>query len=167
MRVGSTCFTSVMARVAAPVVVTTTVDEEGQSWGFTGSSFSALSLDPPLVLICLGKGASTHRAFASAERFMVSVLAADQAGVAARFAESGTDRFAHGDMEPCELGLPGLPEAVARVACAVHGILDGGDHSILIGRVQAAHLSDRTPLVYCDRSYGQPLALTPCTAGAA
>jgi flavin reductase ActVB len=156
MTVDPMSFTHAMSRVPAPVSVTTTVDGTGRSWGFTGSSFSSLSLQPPLVLVCLDKSASTHAAFISADRFLVNVLAADQAHVATRFATSGIDRFAAGDMEPCELGLPGLSGALARVACAMHGTLDGGDHSILIGQVEAAHVSTQTPLVYCDRSYTRP-----------
>ncbi|MFB6891933.1 flavin reductase family protein [Kitasatospora sp. NPDC056327] len=146
-------FTQAMARVPGPVAVATTVDAEGRRWGFTGSSFSSLSLSPPLVLICLDKGASTHRAFVSAERFMINILAEEQAGLARRFATSGVDRFAAGGVEPLELGLPGIPEAAARVACTLHQVLDGGDHSILVGRVEAVHVGDRSPLVYCDRSF--------------
>ncbi|GAB2584811.1 hypothetical protein GCM10027168_16990 [Streptomyces capparidis] len=149
-------FTRTMARVPAPVTVATTLDASGRRWGFTGSSFASLSLDPPLVLLCLGRGASTHGAFTSAEHFLVNVLARDQAEVALRFAASGADRFAAGDMVPCELGLPGLPGAAARVACRMHDILDGGDHSILVGRVEQAHTGGAPPLVYSDRAFAWP-----------
>ena len=150
-------FTRALARVPGPVAVATTVGPDGRAWGFTGSSFSSLSLDPPLVLICLGKTASTHTAFTTATHFLVNVLSHDQAAVAARFARSGVDRFAAGDMSPCELGLPGLPEAAARVACALHQVVDGGDHSILVGKVEAVHAADREPLVYHDRSFARPV----------
>ena len=107
-----------MARVRS-VTVATTVDASGRRWGFTGSSFSSLSLTPPLVLICLGKSASTHEAFITAESFMVNILAEGQAGIAMRFARSGADRFGAGDTLPMELGLPGIPEAApgSRVQC--------------------------------------------------
>ncbi|MGW2100997.1 flavin reductase family protein [Streptomyces olivaceoviridis] len=157
MTVDRSLFTRAMARVPAPVTIATTVDVSGGRWGFTGSSFSSLSLTPPLVLICLDKKASTHHAFVTAERFLVNVLAADQSDVALRFARSGVDRFADGDMETCEFGLPGLRDAAARVACALHDIVDGGDHSILIGRVEAIHTGDGVPLVYSDRSFGRPV----------
>ncbi|MER6271154.1 flavin reductase family protein [Streptomyces sp900105755] len=150
-------LTHAMARVPGPVAVVTTVDGTGRRWGFTATSFSSLSLDPPLVLVCLDRAASTHGAFTSADRFLVSLLAHDQEQVALRFARSGTDRFAAGDMEPCELGLPGSPGACARVACALHAVLDGGDHSILVGRVLDTHVDDdRTPLVYHDRTFTHP-----------
>jgi flavin reductase ActVB len=156
MTVNLKSFTHAMSRVPAPVSVTTTIDAAGRRWGFTGSSFSSLSLRPPLVLVCLDKSASTHAAFVSADHFMINILAEDQVHVATRFAASGIDRFAADDTELCELGLPGLPGALARMACSMHDTLDGGDHSILVGRVEAAHVTAQTPLVYCDRGYTRP-----------
>ncbi|GGZ50453.1 hypothetical protein GCM10010387_50800 [Streptomyces inusitatus] len=164
MTVDSAEFTRAMARVPAPVTVATTVTASGEHRGFTGSSFSALSLDPPLVLICLDKKASTHDAFTTAEHFLVNVLARGQAEVALRFAKSGVDRFADGDMVPCERGLPGLAAAAARVACSLHAVMDGGDHSILVGRVETAYVSTRTPLVYSDRAFALPVPADRLTA---
>jgi flavin reductase ActVB len=149
-------LTAVMARVPGPVTVVTTVDRSAKRWGFTATSFSSVSLDPPLVLVCLDKRASTHGAFTAADHFMVNVLSAEQGHIARLFATSGTDRFAGGVTAPCELGLPGLAGTCARLACSMHTIVDGGDHSILIGRVLAGRTSDRVPLVYCDRSYSYP-----------
>ncbi|MEU1902746.1 flavin reductase family protein [Streptomyces hygroscopicus] len=160
-------FTRAMARVPAPVTVATTVDASGRKWGFTGSSFSSLSLTPPLVLICLGRTASTHEAFTTARSFMINILAEGQADIARRFAASGTDRFAAGDTVPMELGLPGIPEAVARVACSLHRVVDGGDHSVLIGRVVAAHTGEDAPLVHCDRSFQRPVPVAGMVRGAA
>jgi flavin reductase ActVB len=149
-------LTTAMSRVPGPVTIVTTVDTTGRRWGFTASSFSSVSLDPPLVLVCLDKKASTHAAFTATSRFLVNVLSREQAAIARMFATSGVDRFATGSMEPCELGLPGLPEPCARVACSMHSIVDAGDHSILIGRVEATHVGDRIPLVYCDRTFAYP-----------
>jgi flavin reductase (DIM6/NTAB) family NADH-FMN oxidoreductase RutF len=157
MPVAPADFTRAMARAPSPVTVVTTVDASGHSWGFTGSSFSSLSLDPQLVLICLDRGASTHRAFTSAERFLINILAHDQSEVALRFATSSIDRFEAGDMVPCELGLPGLRGAAARVACSAHRILDGGDHSILVGRVEEVSTGSRVPLVYWERGFARPV----------
>ncbi|MER6070991.1 flavin reductase family protein [Streptomyces sp. NPDC001817] len=152
-------FMRAMARVPGPVVVTTTVDESGRRWGFTASSFVSLSLAPPLVTVSLGKKASTHAAFTVADHFMVNVLAEDQADVARRFATSGADRFAAGDTVPLERGLPGVPEAVVRLVCRMHDVVDGGDHSILVGRVlDCATAAGRAPLVYVDRGFARTAA---------
>ncbi|MEV7401858.1 flavin reductase family protein [Streptomyces sp. NPDC091267] len=159
MSVDATAFAQAMSRVPGPVTIATAVDSAGRRWGFTGSSFSSLSLDPPLVLICLDKKASTHQAFTTADRFLINILALEQPDVAMRFARSGVDRFDAGDMVPCEFGLPGLKDAAARVACRMHAVLDGGDHSILVGRVEETHVSgDRIPLVYSDRAFARPVA---------
>ncbi|MDQ0598287.1 flavin reductase ActVB [Streptomyces canus] len=150
-------LTHAMSRVPAPVTVVTTVDTDGRRWGFTATSFTSLSLDPPLILVCLNKAASTHRAFTTTDRFLVNLLAHGQHQVARTFARSGVDRFAEGDMEPCEGGLPGSPDACARVACALHAVLDGGDHSILVGRVVETYVDDdRTPLLHYDRTFTHP-----------
>lgn len=144
-----------MARVPGPVVVVTTVDGTERRFGFTASSFVSVSLEPPLILVCLGKGASTHPAFRTAGTFMVNVLAEGQEEVARRFAASGVDRFATSGMTACEMGLPGLSDAVARVACSMHRIVDAGDHSILIGQVESAHVGNRPPLIYADRMFSR------------
>lgn len=93
------------------------------------------------------------------DHFMVNVLAQDQADIALRFAQSGVDRFQADDTVPLELGLPGIEAAAARVACAKQDVLDGGDHSILIGRVEATQVGAGTPLVYCGRAFLRPTAL--------
>ncbi|MER5809360.1 flavin reductase family protein [Streptomyces sp. NPDC002033] len=152
-------FARVMAQVPAPVTVVTTVDATGRRWGFTASSFTSLSLDPPLVLVCPAKTASCHEAFVTGTRFLVNVLAADQADIAGHFARSGADKFAGTPMRPCELGLPGLPDATARIACTLYDVLDGGDHSILVGRVEAVHAGGADPLVYHDRQFTRPRGL--------
>ncbi|MFD6327093.1 flavin reductase [Streptomyces sp. NPDC058442] len=149
-------FTTVMARVPSPVTVVTTYGSDGTPYGFTAGSFCSASLEPPLVLVCLDKGASTHPAFSTARRFLVNVLGRGQQHVARRFAASGVDRFAAGDMRPMELGLPGLPEASARIACSLHSVLDAGDHTALLGRVEQAFTGDRTPLVHVDRFFHRP-----------
>ena len=150
-------FTSAMARVPGPVVVTTTVDEAGCRWGFTASSFVSLSLAPPLVTVSLDKKASTHSAFTSAGHFMVNVLAHDQSDIARRFATSGVDRFAAGDTVPLERGLPGIPEAAVRLVCRLHDVVDGGDHSMLIGHVLDCVTDvERDALVYVDRAFVRP-----------
>ena len=160
-------FTRAMARVPGPVVVTTTVDETGRRWGFTASSFVSLSLTPPLVTVSLDKKASTHAAFVAADQFMVNVLAHDQSDIARRFATSGVDRFASGDTVPLERGLPGIPEAVARLVCRMHDVVDGGDHSMLIGQVlHCVTPVDRDALVYVDRGFVSPAGSAPEVARA-
>ncbi|MGW0423365.1 flavin reductase [Streptomyces sp. NPDC003015] len=154
-------FTRAMSRVPGPVTVVTTAGADGTAHGFTASSFSSASLDPPLVLVCLDKGASTHAAFTENRHFLVNVLGRGQEHIARRFATSGIERFATARMHPLELGLPGLPDASVRIACTLHGVLDAGDHSVLLGRVEATSTGDLTPLVYVDRSFHHPAHAAP------
>ncbi|MFB4426964.1 flavin reductase family protein [Streptomyces sp. QL37] len=148
-------FTQALAKVPSPVTVITTSapSEPARRWGFTASSFTSLSLDPPLVLVCLAKSAGSHQVFTSTEKFMVNVLAADQAHIASRFASRQADKFSGGDMEPCEADLPGLAAAAVRLSCSSYDVADGGDHSILIGRVEEVHIGDQGSLVYYDRAF--------------
>ncbi|MGW2342256.1 flavin reductase family protein [Streptomyces sp. NPDC001661] len=148
-------FTSALSRVPSPVTVVTTKDADSRCWGFTASSFTSLSLDPPLVLVCPAKTSRSHHAFVTARRFMINVLAAEQEEIARHFARPQLDKFADGAMTVCEFDLPGLPSASARLACTLYDVLDGGDHSILVGRVEAVHVGEKEPLVYFDRGFAQ------------
>lgn len=159
MAVSPDSFTRAMSRVPAPVAVVTTVTPDGRSWGFTASSFCSLSLDPPLILLCLARQAESHSAFTLAGTFLVNVLAAEHAPVALHFARRSRRKVATSGFVPSEHGLPGLPEAAARIACTKHSVLDGGDHSIIVGLVESTHVSDRVPLSYCDRAFARPTPL--------
>lgn len=149
-------FTAAMARIAGPVSVVTTVDDAGRRWGFTASSFCSVSLDPPLVLVCLSRTSSCHPAFTTATSFIVNVLAHGQEDLARHFARPGADKFAGTVMTECEQGLPGLDDAAVRLACSVYSFTDGGDHSIMIGRVEEAAVLERMPLIYHNRAFTRP-----------
>lgn len=119
------------------VTIATTVDDRGQRWGFTASAFSSLSLDPPLVLVCLDAGADSHQTFSTADRFAVNVLRPHHQALALRFATKGDDKFAGGDFVAGEHGCPVLPDAVAVFECERYAALPGGDHTILVGSAVA------------------------------
>jgi flavin reductase (DIM6/NTAB) family NADH-FMN oxidoreductase RutF len=153
MPVDSVTFRRALANMPAPVTVVTTADDEGRPWGFTASSVCSLSLDPPLVLVCIGKRMRSYPAFEAAERFTVNVLAGGQEELARRFADSSVDKFDHDDVTFDDHGLPVILGTLTRLGCAAAGLLDGGDHSILVGRVDHAPVADGPPLVYFDRDF--------------
>lgn len=153
MSVDVATFRQAMASIATPVTVVTTVDRTGRPAGFTASSFCSLSLDPPLVIVCVDKAARSHPAFVEAPYFMVNVLAAGQEDLAMRFATRGADKFGAGNLTYVAHGLPAVPEAVTQLLCALHEVLDGGDHSILVGCVKQASTAGGPPLLYCDRGF--------------
>jgi flavin reductase ActVB len=156
MTIDVAMFKEAMSRFPSGVVVATTRDSEGRSWGFTASSFSSVSLDPPLVLVCLSRSAGCYQAFNSAQWFAINVLGADDEATAAGFAKRGADKFAGLDCGADEHGSALLPSAVATLTCQRFNVYDCGDHGVFVGRVTRARLlSDNSPLVYSSRRFGR------------
>lgn len=145
-------YRELMAGVCAPVTVVTTV-EAGQPFGATVSSFASLSLEPPLVTIALDVRSSLLGHVIAAGRFGVNVLGHGQADLATRFAQRHPDRFA-GTAWHLDHGLPRLADTAGWVVCALHDVVAGGDHRLLIGRVTAAGRAELAPLIYAHRTFG-------------
>lgn len=149
-------FKEAMSRFPGGVVIATTRDAAGKAWGFTASSFSSLSMEPPLILISLAKSAECHSAFISAQWFAISMLSAGDDATAMTFAKRGADKFASNNFETDAHGSPLVPSAVATLSCQRFEVYDGGDHSILIGRVETVRIgSIRSPMVYLNRKFGR------------
>lgn len=151
-------FRSVMAQFATGVVVVTGRDEEGAPRGMTCQSFSSLSLDPPLVMVCPARSSSSWPQMGPQGTFAVNVLSSGQTDLSGRFARSGTDKFADTVWHEGELGVPLLDGALAHIECELEAVYPGGDHYIVVGRVKALHsdLGDETPLdplLYYRSSY--------------
>jgi flavin reductase (DIM6/NTAB) family NADH-FMN oxidoreductase RutF len=145
-------FRDALARWASGVTVVTARDGD-EPVGMTAASFSSLSLDPPLVLVCVAHTANSHDALVGAPGFAVHVLGSSQGEMSARFAEPGPEKFADFPDQRGPFGAPLLPFGVALLICAHHAALDGGDHTILVGRVVDTDLAGSDPLVYCNRAY--------------
>jgi flavin reductase ActVB len=146
-------FSRALSKWAAGVTIVTTVTEKGQRWGFTASAFSSLSLDPPLVLVCLDSGADCHTVFDRTHHFAVNILRPTHEALALLFASKGADKFAGGRFTVGESGVPILPDALASIECRVERRLPGGDHTILIGTVLFSHIEEGRPLVYYGRAF--------------
>lgn len=127
-------FATGVAVITAPPPAAT----DGSPAGFACQSFTSLSLDPPLVAFMVGRTSTTWPRIARAGVFCVNVLAAHQAELCRAFAVSGADKFAGVayDTAPAS-GAPRLPGAVAWIDCAIHAVHTGGDHLIVVGRVDA------------------------------
>ena len=146
-------FLSAMSRYASGVtLVTTTVD--GEKWGFTASSFSSVSADPPLVLVCLDKGARSFRAFQKATHYAIHLLSADQSDIAMHFARKSEDKFSGLDTTSSRNQAPILSGFLTLLHCRSEQVIDAGDHIVMIGRVEEVELGLGEPLVYFDRSFG-------------
>ncbi|WP_394350138.1 flavin reductase family protein [Streptomonospora sp. PA3] len=149
-------FRRVMAEHAAGVVVVTAATPDGPA-GVTATSFTSVSLDPPLVSFYIGDRSSTWPRLREAPAFAVNILGEDQQEVAARFAARGIDRFAPptrwqrgADGQPLLLGAAG------HLLCRKHDVLAVGDHWLVVGRVVRTRVSPAAgrPLVYHRGRYG-------------
>jgi flavin reductase ActVB len=146
-------FREAMATFPSGVTIVTTADTAGRWWGFTATSFCSVSMDPPLVLVCLAKSAECHPAFEQASEWMVHVIHPDHAELALRFATRGASKFAEAGFVTGRHGLPVLPGACVTLHCTVHAVHPGGDHTILLGEVQNTVLGEELPAVYFRRRF--------------
>ncbi|WP_417523925.1 flavin reductase family protein [Marinovum sp.] len=135
------------------VTVVTTRNAHGQPVGFTANSFTSVSLDPPLLLVCPGRFLSTHDTFAQCRHFAVNVLAEGQEDVSNTFASYKGDRFARVAHRIDALGNPLIDGALAQFSCTTERAMDAGDHSLLIGRVAAFHHAPGRGLGYAGGKY--------------
>jgi len=148
-------FRSVLSRFASGVTVVTAVDGDGADHGITVSAFSSLSLEPPLVLVCIDHATVMHAILRSAPQFAVNVLAADQEDLARKFSDPDNDRFEGTPFVRGEKGAAILTGVAAHLQCALIQQVDGGDHTIFIGRVEAAEAYDAQPLLYYRGGYAR------------
>ena len=139
---------------ATGITVVTAIDTDGRAVGVTANSFSSLSLDPPLVLWCVGEASATFDVFSRTEAFTISVFGAEAEAVSRRFAMKG-EHVVKSDGVPTELGPPAIADALAVFECETHARHKGGDHVILVGRVvRFSHAArDCKPLVYYRGRY--------------
>lgn len=135
------------------VTVVTSKTTKGDPVGFTANSFSSVSLDPPLLLVCPGKFLSTYDSFATCCQFAVNILAEDQGDVASIFARHSGDRFAQIAYQEDALGNFLIEGALAQFSCTTHRVVDAGDHAILIGEVQSYHQNTGHGLGYVGGQY--------------
>lgn len=135
------------------VTVITTHDAEGLPRGMTANSFTSVSLDPPLLLVCVGRGAHSFAAFNACSSFAVNLLHEGQTDVSNLFASKAANKFDTISYDRVHTGAPILTDCLSWFDCTVHRRVDAGDHSVLIGEVQAFGTSPSAPLGFCRGRY--------------
>lgn len=140
-------------RFATGVTVVATRQADGTPRGFTANSFTSVSLDPPLLLVCIAKAALSCDSFAVADHFTVNILADDQKEISGLFASRSADKFAIAQWHSDAHDMPVIDGALASFSCARHQIVEAGDHLILIGRVEDFETRDGAPLGYFRGAY--------------
>lgn len=143
----------ILGKFATGVTVASTkVGEE--TWGMTANAVTSLSLDPPLVILCIQKDAQSHAKFKEGGCFALNILAADQLEISDRFAFKGPKDFSGLDTKQAETGAPILIDVLGWVDCKLKEILPGGDHDIFVGEIVAGGAPDEgAPLLYYSGKY--------------
>lgn len=147
-------FRSVLGRFASGVTVVTVRDPQGRDQGMTVSAFSSVSLSPPLVMVCIGHEASLHPLIGHVTHFGVNILSATQEALSRRFA-AHLDRFDGVGFERAESGVALIEGALAFLECRIVARHPTGDHTIVIGEVEAVGNRDDRPLLYYRGGYAQ------------
>ena len=154
MKVTEKGFREAMGRFASGVTVVTGILPDGRPAGVTASAFISVSLDPPLVSVCLDKATVCLEAFTRGSHFAIHILNEDQKDLSVHFAQRSLEKFvtiAHGTGTR---GCPVLADCLAVIECARTGVYDAGDHLLIIGRVENLDTADKgAPLLHFRGAY--------------
>lgn len=153
MTVDQASFRRALGQFASGVTVVTTLGKDGSLLGLTVSSFCSVSLDPPLVLVCIDNRSETHDGFEASGVFGVSILAEGQEEWSNRFAFAGAEKFSGVELRRGEHLVPLVPGALAHLECRVSAALPGGDHTIYLGEVLRLEVTAGKPLLYHASGY--------------
>lgn len=153
MPVSAEDFRSALSRFASGVTVVTTKDAAGRFHGITVSAFCSVSLEPPLVLVCIEKTTGSHESLIESGVFTVNILSANDAQISDHFASLLEDKLRGIRGEIGSNGIPYLPNSLVNMECRLFRSLDGGDHTIFLGEVQNVTVRDGDPLVYFRSDY--------------
>ena len=149
-------FRRVLGHFATGVTIVTACDGQGKPTGLTASAFTSVSLEPPLILICVAHTSQSYPALRDGGRFAVNFLGNKQEDASRRFATSKiVDKFEGVAYHMSEMGLPILTDSLAHVECVTVNTHVEGDHTVFIGRVDACGASDGEPLLYFRGKYGR------------
>jgi flavin reductase (DIM6/NTAB) family NADH-FMN oxidoreductase RutF len=151
--VGPEAFLRACAQFSTGVAITTVLDTSGAPHGMTVNSFTSVSLDPPLVLVCIDHKARILDHFLKSEFFAINILRENQESLSMRFARPCEDRFGAVEWYPGDTGAPLIPNALATLECTVFQRFDSGDHTVVIGEVVSAIRHEGRPLLYFSSSY--------------
>jgi len=151
-------FRRALGQFPTGVTIITARDDKGEPIGVTASSFNSVSMDPPLVLWSVDKGAFSASIMENAEHFAVNVLAKSQVDMSNRFAGRGEDKFAGVEYSKSKHGLPLFNDCAAQFECKTWNVYEGGDHLIIVGEVLNYHHDESlSPLVFACGSYAVPM----------
>ena len=144
---------NVMGHFATGVTVITTKDKAGKPFGLTVNSFTSLSLNPPLVVVCIDTTVDCYSCFDESKVFAVNVLSENQEELSRRFATKGIEKFEGIKWHMGESGSPLLDGVIGSVECKVVHSYEGGDHTIFLGEILTATAKGDRPLLFFKGKY--------------
>jgi flavin reductase (DIM6/NTAB) family NADH-FMN oxidoreductase RutF len=149
-------FRNTLSHFGSGVVIVTGM-LNGVPAGLSAQSFSSLSLDPPLVLLCPARTSTSWPKLRESGKFCINILAEDQKPICDVFAKTGIDKFAALTWRPGITGSPVIDGVLAYIDCDLHSEHDGGDHTIVVGKVVDIAILDRSrgPLLFFRGGYGK------------
>src|SRR3989442_8954713 len=153
MQIDSHELRRVLGHFVTGVTVITTKDITGAPFGLTANAFTSLSLNPPLVLICVDKAAQCYSCFVESNVFTVNFLREDQEGISRRFATKGVDKFAGLSWHEGAYGAAILDDAIGYLECKIVQSYEGGDHTIIVGEVLNGLAGGGRPLLFFKGKY--------------
>ncbi len=145
-------FRSLLGRFASGVTIVTARGTDGVHHGMTVSAFCSLSLEPPLVLMCIDKTATMFDLLTTGDSFTVNILASHQEEIARRFATAESDKFDGIGYAPVDAGAA-LEDVLANAQCVRISSIEAGDHTIVVGEVRSATVFEGEPLLYFRGGY--------------
>ncbi len=149
-------FRRVLGHFASGVTIVSTSDGDGRPTGLTASAFTSVSLEPPLVLVCIDHKSQSHGPLVEGGRFAVNILSVEQQALSRKFATTRLDKFDGVAYQMSALGLPLITDALAHLECVTVSTHVEGDHTVLVGRVEeAAAPSAGEPLLYFRGQYSR------------
>jgi flavin reductase (DIM6/NTAB) family NADH-FMN oxidoreductase RutF len=146
-------FRQLLGRFATGVSILTVATPDGRPLGMTANSLASVSLQPPLISVCVDHEAEMHDAILATREFVVNVLASHQEALARRFSDKHEDRFDGVGYRRSPEGLILLDGALAHIECERYADHPGGDHTIVLGRVTGGSTGDGRPLLYYRGGY--------------
>ena len=157
MAITNDTFKELMKRFASGVTLIT-FDDDGKYSGLTVSSFCSLSMDPPLILICIDKNIHSHNSLRNGASFGVNICTSEQGKLAWDFANSNVDKIEFIfslNLKITDIKVPLLNDCLASMECTIKETYEGGDHSIFVGQIESGNFDDKAdPLVYYKSGLG-------------
>ncbi|MFJ7747483.1 flavin reductase family protein [Peribacillus sp. NPDC097295] len=152
--VTSETFRPIISNFATGVSIIT-VRHNKKDYGLTASAVCSVSLDPPMLLICVNQNTGTQKAIMEAGSFNVHILGKQQGELALKFSKANTDKFEDLVYSYSDLGNPLFPNVVAQIECQLYKEMTGGTHSVFLGKVHSAKAITENPLLYLKGQFGE------------